>query len=355
MAVRADYDAIKQNFADYISTWNTRDKKEIDRLFHSATAFKTSTSITMANGNQDSIYGVYDFIDDFPVVDKLYTPIYNFACRVKGERGYAYAEVVCTALKKAEKAPKYFEFTIFAATEWEKENDEWKIISLRQEAVPHQGSLKKEFEKIWHFEEESETAGRIQMIRGEGDAPWYNVPADEMDDILTEEEKIKDCIIKNAYGVEQQAYLFTMDTLSVDYQCHRQWHSDGERAKDRVQQMKASRNLIRYYCCPVKFRRIEIKGSRAFAEVDRVRGHQQDLGFQLSTDGDVDIRKRICDSLKDVIRYEYTNENMDIEHTVARGTYELVKEDGVWKIGYDRLFFGLYEVGAYKDGYGDEC
>ena len=190
---RADYDQIKQNFADYIKTWNTRNLSEIDRIFRTDTAFKTSTSIRMANGNQDSIYGVYDFINDFPPVDVLYTPIYNYACRVKDEKAYSYGEIVCTAFD-VRKNLDYFEFTVFMAAQWVKDKGKWKIVSLRQEVVPHHGTMREKFEKYWHLEEEDQTGGRIQMLRGEGDAPWYNVKDTETEDVLTEKEKIKDCV-----------------------------------------------------------------------------------------------------------------------------------------------------------------
>lgn len=352
---RTDYDVIKQDFANYIRIWNTHDLKEVDRIFHKNVAFKTSTSIKMANGNQDSIYGVYDFINDFPPVDVLHTPIYNYACRMKKDKAYAYGEVVCSAFHLGDTV-EFFEFTVFIITEWTNVDGKWVITTLRHEAVPHRGTLKDHFQKYWHFEEEDEVGGRIQTIRGDGDAPWYNIKGEEMEDILTEEEQVKDCIIKNVYGIEHQAFNLTLESYSIDYQCHRYWPSDGDRVKDRVQQIKASRNLLRYFFSPIKFRSIEIEGNRAFVSVDRVRGHQQDLGFQTSTDGNVDVRKRVKDSLKDAIEYQYTKENVNIEHTAARGMYELVRENGTWKVAYDKLYFGLYEVGPYSDGlYGDEC
>lgn len=352
---RADYDAIKQGFGDYVKTWHTRDLSAVDRIVHTDTAFKTSTSKTMANGDQDSIYGVYDFVNDFPETDMLYTPTYNYACRLRGEEAFACAEVVCTAFKTVPEL-SWFAFTVFVAAQWAKLEDDWRIVSLRQEVVPQGGPLRGHFEERWHFEEADEVAGRVQVVRGEGDAPWLNIPDGSAEDVLTEKEKVKDCIIKNAYGVEQQVLSLTLDTYSVDYQYHRRWHSEGERAKDRVQQLKVTRNLLRYYSCPLKFRSIEIVGDRAFAQVDRVRGHQPDLGFKISTDGDVDLRQRVKDSLRETIPYTYTMDNTGVEHTVARGTYELVKEGGAWKVAFDKLYYGLYEVGPYQEeSFGDEC
>ena len=80
---RVDYNEIKTKFADYIRVWKSYDLKEIDRIFHPDVYFKTSTSIRMANGNQDSIFGVYDFINDFPKTDELKSQIYNYVCRIK--------------------------------------------------------------------------------------------------------------------------------------------------------------------------------------------------------------------------------------------------------------------------------
>ena len=244
---------------------------------------------------------------------------------------------------------------MFVATEWHKIDGEWKILGMRHEAVAHNGGLLDYFKKFWHFEEEDEVGGRIQNVRGEGDSPWLNVPDSVNEVEMTEEEKIKDCIIKNAYGIEHLALEHTMDTFSNNYQCKCLWKTYGDKMKDRVQQIKASRMLLRYYYSPIKFRKVEINGDRAYVHVDRVRGHQQDLGFQTSSDGNVDLRKRIRDSLKDAVPYEYTKDNLDVEHTVARGVMEVVKEDGQWKLAYDKLYFGIYEVGSYSETmYGDE-
>ncbi|MBQ7889026.1 MAG: hypothetical protein IJ356_04640 [Erysipelotrichaceae bacterium] len=348
---RADYDVIKDRFERYIKTWNTRDKAEIKAIVDPFIFFSTSTSIRMANGAQDSIFGVYDFLNDFPVCDVLHTKIYNYVCRIDEKGAYGYADVVCTAFT-IEKTIKYLEFTAHVATRWSKKSGEWMMTSLRQEVVAERGNLKEEFEKYWHFE--NEVGGRIQIVRGEADSPWLNVPNAE--DVLTEEEKVKDAIYKNRFGEELNNFTHCYETYSDNYGSYTIFGADGYGKKELVTEKKASRAATRYFLNPVKIKKIEIDGDRAYVDLDQVRGVHQDTGGNASTDGNINVADRVKNSKKNTRGYEYNEENMHVEHTCARGNFELVKENGEWKVAYHKVYHGIYEIGGYGESlYGDEC
>ena len=347
---RKDYEIIKKNFEDYIKTWNTKDKRTIDRIVDKFVLFSTSTSKRMANGAQNSVFGVYDFLDDFPQTDVLHTRIYNYVTRICGNKAFGYAEVVCTGFK-TEETLKSIDFTVFVQTIWTKEEN-WMITSLRHEAVYEKGDLKEAFEEKWHFEDK--VGGRIQVVRGEADSPWLNIPDDESE--LTETEQVKDCIIKNTYGEEHIVFTHCFETFSKDYNAYTFIPGKDERMKAVIHENKASRMMFRYLVKPFKFRSITFEGDRAFVELDRVRGKQRDTGSNHSSDGNVSLEERANAASEYEIYYPYTEENMNIEHTVARGHYELVKEDGQWKVAYCKLYPGIYECGNYEDSlFGDEC
>ena len=227
---RKDYESIKKRFSDYVSTWNTHDYKEIiNDVVDPYVFFSTSTSKTMANGAQDSIYGVYDFLNDFPRVDVLNARIYNYVCRMHGNQALTYAEVVCNAFCVSEKID-YLEFTVFVSAGWTKKNEKWVITSLRKEAVSEKGNLVEFFENNWHFE--NSVGGRLPIVRGEADSIWLNMPV--YDDVLTEAEKVKECIIKNRFGEEHNNFTHCFETMSRDYGIYTYFGSDGSTMKELI-------------------------------------------------------------------------------------------------------------------------
>ena len=326
---RKDYDEIKNKFADYIRIWNTYDLISLKEIVDPWIEFNTSTSKTMTNGGQHSIFGVYDFINDFPKTDILYTKIYNFICRIDNNKAYSYAEVVCSAFNVKSKID-FFEFTVAIANQWAKKDNAWKMVNMRKEVIAERGNLQEYFESVWHFE--NEIGGRIQVVRGECDSPWLNIKKAE--DVLSETEKVKECIIMNCFGEEWNSFTHCFEAISNYYRTYTRCESDGQRKKDDLSVKKAARQHKRYSISPMKFHKIEIEGNRAFVYVDRVRGLKQNSR-----------------------EYEYFKDNIEIEHTCCRSEYELVKEKDGWKIVYFNAFKGLYEVGKLNDGqiFGDAC
>lgn len=351
---RIDYDTIKEKFKSYIQMWNTDwnayDVEPLKKIFDPDVFFSTSTSLTMPNGAQDSIYGVYDFLKYFPRTDILQRSIYNYVCRICKDEAYLYAEIPCTAFNLNDQLD-FYEFTAMVTCTWKKLTDGWKIVDMRHEIVGERGTLKSYFEKFWHFEKEDNFGhhagesgtmflssgtntdfSRLPVIRGEGDSPWLNVP--EAENILTEEEKIKEALTKYFFGEEHNSFVHCYEALSKDYGAYSYFGTDGHTRKDTVNNLSAARQTKKYVITPVKYNSIEIKENRAYVLAQRVRGLRQNSR-----------------------EYVYTKENMDIEHTCARLELELVKENGDWKLAFLKSYKGLYEGKKWdsEDLYGDEC
>jgi len=348
---RKDYEEIKNSFSEYIKTWKTRDTKPIDEIISPCVFFSTSTSLTMPNGAQDSIFGVRDFINDFPQTEDIHCRIYNYVCRIKGNEARTYAEVPCTAFNCGDEEIAFLEFTAMVTCKWEKTNEVWMIVDMRQEIVAERGSLKEQFETAWHFErervpsahagksgtmfltssEKNEAGSRLPVLRGEGDSPWLNLA--DAEELLTEEEKVKEAIVKYYFGIEHNSFIHSYEVISDYYGAYAYKGAFEENKKDLINALKQDRQGRKYVLAPIKFTDIEIVENRAFVKAHQVRGLKQNSH-----------------------EYGYTKENIMIEHVCSEVEFELVKEANEWKIAFSNSYKGLYEVGNYTDHwYGDEC
>lgn len=320
---RNDYLEIKELVRKYIGTWEKYDTTEIREMVYDDVYFNTSTSLTMEDGAQDSPYGICDFLNDFPRTRGLVYRIYNYVCRIKDHDAYGYAEIPCLAYDNAE---EYFEFTVQIAFRCQKRENSWKIAEIRQEIIAERGSLQSLFEKAWYLKNDKEA--RMPILRGVCESPWINVPV--CDDVLTKEEKIQEVLIKAAYGEETNVMEHVYDAYSSDYGEYTYWGTDNSGRKEYVGTLAFERGHRRYAIKPMKFTKIEVDGSRAFVEYDRMRGLKQNVN-----------------------EYVYTNETLTMEHSCAKCFCELVLEKGQWKIAYQKSYKGLYETGYYEDrGYG---
>jgi len=267
--------------------WGTKETEELKNFVDPWVYFNTSTSKTMVNGGQDSIFGIVDFINDFPKTDALRKRIYNYVCRIHDDEARVYASVPCTAFSY-NGSLSFFEFTAAIVSRWIKKANQWMLVEMRQEVIAERGDLQQLFEKSWNFE--NNVTGRIPMIRGEGDSPWLNIPYAE--DVLSDEEKIKDTIIKNCYGEEWNTFYHCHEAISDYAYTYTKVRSLGDRKKEKLSIKKAARQSVRYCLYPVKFMKMEIVEDRAFVYLDRVRGLKQNSR-----------------------EYEYSQENTNVEHT----------------------------------------
>ena len=173
---RQSYDEIKDKFGQYIQTWVTRDISILDNVFYPNVRSYISTAKKMPSRSQDSIFGVRDFVNDFPKTDIFRPKIYNYVCRVNDYEAQQYAEVHCVALNHVTNSQilDNFEFVCMIANHWKKTHDGWKIDLMKMDVAPMHGNLREEFEKVWYLQDSTGLANspRLNCIIGEIDSQW---------------------------------------------------------------------------------------------------------------------------------------------------------------------------------------
>lgn len=330
---RKDYDEIKTTFGRYISTWTTRGLAELDSIFDSDVRAYISTAKKMIDGSQDSIFGMRDFVRDFPRTDVFHAKIYNYVCRFNQTEAQQYAEVSCAALNYVDGREELdsFEFTCAIVNHWRKTPKGWRIDKMKMDVVPHHGVLRRYFEETWFLQDATDGARSVRnnCIIGELDSPWFAIPDSE--DVLTEEEKIKEVLSKYAYGEDNAVFQYCYDAYSDDYGIvSPRGNREGKIAW--ITSIKNKRMKDRYWVHPFKYTGIEIDGDRAYVTAERASGHRQ--------------RYR---------EYTWTRNNCSTEHCCGKLVLEYAKEkDGAWRLVYSDYCLGLYETGVYTEAvYGD--
>lgn len=329
---RKNYDEIKKKFGNYISIWKTREIEKIDEIFIPNVRTYMSTAIKMPNGSQDSIFGIRDFINDFPQTDIFRPKIYNYVCRFNENEGQQYAEVHCVALNFRSDSDilDNFEFVCMISNHWIHTSEGWKIDLMKMDVAPMYGSLRKLFEKSWYLQDSIglDHSPRLNCIIGEIDSPWEVIKNSES--VLSDKEKIKETMSKYAYGEDQMVFLYCYDAFSDYYGVGGQM-TNREGKIHWITNIKNKRVRDRYWVHPFKFVNIEIDGDRAYAIVERPTGHKQRVS-----------------------EYKWTKHNYLNEYCCAKMQLEFMKEDGIWRLVYSDYYLGLYETEMYDNTiYGD--
>lgn len=329
---RKDYEEIKEKFALFVQTWKTREVSLLDDLFFKNVRCYLSTSKKMPNGSQDSIFGVRDFINDFPRTDILHLKIYDFVCKENGKDAQQYAEVHCVALDGLEEEKEVldsFEFVCLTSVHWKFNGRHWKISCLKMDVAPFHGNLRTKFSGSWYLQDSVGLidSPRNNCIVGELDAPWYAI--DDPNDDLTEIEKVKEVMAKYAYGEDQNVFSYCYDAYSDYYACGGILTSC-EKKIEWITSIKNKRMKDRYWMHPFKFIDIQIEGDRAYAIAERPCGHRQRIK-----------------------EYIWTKDNADIEYSCGKMNLEFKKEKD-WKLVYAEYYLGLFQGEQYtSELYGD--
>lgn len=339
---RKNYDTIKQRFALYIKSWNSKDKETVKEIIDSTVLFYTATSLTVGDGGQCSIFGVYDFINDFPPFDQFECYICNYICRFNKINASCYAEVVCKGILDG----NIFEFVIPVLTLWKNIEEKWIITHLRQNLIIDDNELLSIIGRYWFVTKTK------YIIRGEGDSPWLNIKWFD-DSILMENEKIKEVIIKHIFGLEYINFQHCFETVSLNYgmlsyfENHDLIFDKGENRKNLISRLKQQRLKMQKYICPVIFSNIEIDDNRAYVELKQLKGNILSLhshAFVSSQD----------ENTNDTIFQKPISKKNN--YAIAKGYIELIKEQGNWKICYFKLYPGLYPLSFSNNSlYIDEC
>ena len=323
--MRQDYDEIKNKFGVFISIWKNRQIYLFENIVDPEVLCFLSIVKEYPCGSQHSSFGIKNFIQDIPRSDIFHSRICNFVCRIFATKASQYSAVTCFAASNVDDQIKTFEFTAIFSNIWEKKENGWVITEIRMDIVKHGGNFE-EFYSLWYFEDTSlkwSSGMHYPRISGEFDSPWKIIPVSE--DVLNEEEKILETLAKYNFGVDHLAFSHVESVLANDFLGDMPpWGPMNKR--HYIECLKFHRQKDLYWAHPVKPLTLMYKDNMAFLKSYRMAGHNQ--------------RNH---------SYEYTKENLNIEH--ACGRYELVfqKEDGIWKIKKWNYYLGLIELDEFID------
>jgi hypothetical protein len=302
---RQDYDEIRAGLEAYIRLWDKKELGDVDRIFTPHVTFTTSTSLTMPDGAQHSLFGIRDFLTDFPYTSTFSVNLLNYVCRMQEEQAVTYAEAVCTA---AEDEKHLFYFTAVLIAGWEKTDHGWRIYDLKQEIISGGGELEDRFAEKWYFDRYGE---RDSMIQGEADSPWNRIAESEAP--LTEEEQIQEILYKYFYGIEHEVFQYCYDTVSVNFGAYTQ-HGMGESRRKLLAEIKKIRRRTKYETHGIRISGMEIEDGRAYINADS-------------------LLERPLDHL-----------DKSRQYSCCRYTFELEKQPDGWKIVYMDEYPGIYVI-----------
>ncbi len=333
---RADYDEIKEKFARFVKTWQTKNGDDLDELAIEDVSCRISAA-PQSNDYWDQLSGLKTFVTSYPQTDHLHLSIYNYACRLKNKEAQQTAEVICESLNErlGQAELDVFYYSVHCAIHWIKTEKGWMQDEVHIDIYPFYGNLRAYFEKTWFFGSklaEYTPGSRLPAIDGEFDLPWEKIPQGE--DVLTEEEKIKDCFAKLYTSADYLVNIHRVTNRSKKMSVNSLRFGEYEEVRNKVSSLRYKRLKDRYWCHPYKFEKIKMNEAQDYARcvTYRVFGWKQ--------------RNH---------EYVWTRENKDTEHMCMAGITEFTKEEGEWKVMDHWLKLGLYETGPYSDSYyGDQ-
>ena len=320
---RENYDQIKAKFEQYLECLRNRSGAGLEEIFTADCKCYLSTVKAYPDGNQHSLFGIRDFVQDQPATDGYYFRVCNYVCHTCGDVAQQSCTVVFHVYKNEGKSFKYFDFTQMYTNRWEKRENGWMLVELRMDLMNHAGDYE-EFQNAWFYEEPKAKwfAGvHLPCISGELDNPWHVIPVSDTE--LTDEEQILEAMATYAYGIDTISFDNLPKALSEDIIVNMQpWGTMDYR--QFIATLKYHRQPDRYWTHPIKLDSCQIHGDTADLRLYRMSGHAQ-RNHPLV----------------------YTNANKDHEFACARYEIKLRKEDGVWKLTNIVYLLGLIDLGAY--------
>lgn len=329
---RKDYDELKQNFADFVETWKTKDLSVLDKMIVPNASVRIS-SAPNSNDSQDKLEGIKQFVMEYPKTDVLQLAIYNYACRMHQGEAQMAANVICESLNYVDGQEEMdaFYYAITCGMHWEKNEGMWMCNEIHMDVYPFYGNLRDYFEKTWYFGSKlaiSGKDGRLPAFVAEYDLPWLRIP--EAEDVLTEIEKVKECYAKCFLAADYSVNDLRCVTRSKHMSSNARKFGLNDGVRNTVNALRYKRLRDRYWAHPFRFGSIEFNETKdwAICKVYRVFGWKQ--------------RNH---------EYVWTRKNVGIEHVCMSGYQEFVKEDGEWKMAGGNSKLGLYELGPYSETY----
>ena len=332
---RKDYDDIKSKFAQFVACLKTRDLNMLNTLVID----NVRCVISVASANNDRLNQLdilRNFVKKYPKTDVLKLSIYTYNCRLKESHAQQIAHIVCESLNYVSGRDEMdvFYYGLLCANHWIKTQTGWMMDEVHIDVYPFYGNLRRYFENTWDFGPAlAETIENVRLpaIEGEYDLPWICIP--DAEDVLTEEEKIKECFAKMYFSADYLMNSYRVEACSKRMNTNAVRFGENEGIRNMLVPLRYKRLKDRYWCHPYKLENIQINKTKDYAicKTYRVFGWKQ--------------RNH---------EYVWTRGNVNVEHVCVMGYTEFVKELGEWCIADQRLQLGLFETGPYSEIlYGD--
>ena len=142
---------------------------------------------------------------------------------------------------------------------WVKVAETWKLAEIRMDVKDYETPLRDYFAEKWYFEEPlaNLTASvHLPCIFPDLDTPYFRIP--EMEDILTEEEKIKECFAKFCYGIDWIIFKYCKESMHDNFENDEKHHF--------IAATKFARQRFRYWCSPYSLEITELTEDKASAK-----------------------------------------------------------------------------------------
>ncbi|MBQ7889027.1 MAG: hypothetical protein IJ356_04645 [Erysipelotrichaceae bacterium] len=333
---RKSYDEIKTKFAQFVETWKTKNAEALNNLATEEVACRISSS-PGSNDSLDKLAGLKEFVATYPKTDELQLAIYSYACNFNETEAQQIAHVVCESLNYVEGKEELdaFYYGINCANHWVKTDSGWKMDEVHMDVYPFYwtvDSIYDYFKETWYLGSKlaiPQEDGRLPAVEGEFDLPWDRVP--DGIDVLTEEEKLKECYAKLFFSADYMVSENRIITRSKHMGMNTSRYGEYDGIRSMVGSVRYKRQKDRYWAHPFRFGKnlyMNEEKTYAICDVYRVFGWKQ--------------RNH---------EYVWTRENVGIEHMCMGGWQEFVKEDGVWRVAAGNSKLGIYEVGPYSETY----
>lgn len=330
---RKDYDEIKSKFENIVKTFKSKDLSVLET--HVSKDIQCFFSVNPSNFKPLGYKQLEDFVRTFPKSDELHLPIYNYACCLNEYEAQAYGQIVAIATNEVEGKNEldFLHFIMMMSLHFKNTEDGWKTDEFKLDVHPVTGNLLDYFKETWYISyplADYDMDSNIPVIQGEFDSPWLRIENSE--DVLTPEEKIKECVAKRFYGIDHFVVDHVIEAYSSKLDVNSKRFSNREGVRKLMSGLRFKRQKDRYWAHPWRIETIKFDGDHAYATTYRVAGYVQ--------------RNH---------EYVWKKENQNIEHMCQECWMEFVYEDGLWRILYNDITLGLYEIGEYNDDclYGD--
>jgi hypothetical protein len=261
------------------------------------------------------LFGVRDFICDFPKNTVRDFEICTKTCRIGQNQASQYAEVLFTC---ASKEGKPFELIAQMVCQWFRKETRWKIQEMKTDLFGLCGAV--ETARIKSIAGESRNTGREEemlCIQAETDSPWLRILDAQME---SDEEEILDCYARYCFGINHNCFLHCVEALSTNYGGN-MVAGDGKMRNSQVAAWKKERQQRKSWTDPVRIKQLEIHGDRAFITGELIL--------------DKDRRRPIFFSEK---------RESGMPESCGKVRIELVRENGYWKIAYLKRDYGFFGI-----------